>query len=115
MRLAFALRLPGLAWIPVWRRNFLVWQKLFAASVLGNLADPLNPADPLPFPAPDSPTGGNLAAFADRDTFYGPLTLKETWRRTHLSYEESVCADDGGLNYFHQKLEPIPEAATIDF
>lgn len=41
MRLAFHLRLPGLAWIPVWRRNFLVWQKLFAASVLGNLADPL--------------------------------------------------------------------------
>jgi len=32
---------PGLAWIPVWRRNLLVWRKLVAASVLGNLADPL--------------------------------------------------------------------------
>jgi lipooligosaccharide transport system permease protein len=28
-------------WIPVWRRNFLVWRKLFIASVLSNLADPL--------------------------------------------------------------------------
>ena len=41
MRAGFALRLPGLAWVPVWRRNFLVWQKLVAASVIGNLADPL--------------------------------------------------------------------------
>src|SRR5689334_4988599 len=28
-------------WIAVWRRNFLVWRKLFIASVLTNLADPL--------------------------------------------------------------------------
>src|SRR5918996_2404588 len=28
-------------WLAVWRRNFLVWRKLFAASVLSNLADPL--------------------------------------------------------------------------
>jgi lipooligosaccharide transport system permease protein len=28
-------------WVPVWRRNFLVWRKLFIASVLSNLADPL--------------------------------------------------------------------------
>jgi lipooligosaccharide transport system permease protein len=28
-------------WIAVWRRNMLVWRKLFAASVLTNLADPL--------------------------------------------------------------------------
>ena len=28
-------------WIAVWRRNFLVWRKLLAASVLTNLADPL--------------------------------------------------------------------------
>jgi lipooligosaccharide transport system permease protein len=26
---------------PIWRRNFLVWRKLAAASVLGNVADPL--------------------------------------------------------------------------
>src|SRR5215510_11556673 len=28
-------------WLAVWRRNFLVWRKLFAAAVLTNLADPL--------------------------------------------------------------------------
>ena len=28
-------------WVAVWRRNFLVWRKLFIASVLTNLADPL--------------------------------------------------------------------------
>ena len=28
-------------WLPVWRRNFLVWRKLAIPSVLGNLADPL--------------------------------------------------------------------------
>ncbi len=28
-------------WMAVWRRNMLVWRKLFAASVLTNLADPL--------------------------------------------------------------------------
>jgi lipooligosaccharide transport system permease protein len=36
-------RLPRLSrrFIPVWRRNFLVWRKLALSSVLGNLADPL--------------------------------------------------------------------------
>jgi len=28
-------------WLAVWRRNALVWRKMWAASVLGNLADPL--------------------------------------------------------------------------
>jgi lipooligosaccharide transport system permease protein len=32
---------PGLRWLPVWRRNFLVWRKMAIPSVLGNLADPL--------------------------------------------------------------------------
>ena len=27
--------------IPVWRRNFLVWKKLAGASILGNIADPM--------------------------------------------------------------------------
>ena len=30
-----------LGWIPVWRRNFLVWKKLAGPSLLGNLADPM--------------------------------------------------------------------------
>ena len=35
--------LPELSWrwLTVWRRNALVWRKMWAASVLGNLADPL--------------------------------------------------------------------------
>lgn len=34
---------PGfsLRFIPIWRRNFLVWKKLAVASVLGNIAEPL--------------------------------------------------------------------------
>ena len=37
------LRPPGLSlrFVPVWRRNLLVWKKLAFASVLGNIADPL--------------------------------------------------------------------------
>ena len=39
---ASLLRTPELSlrWIPVWRRNLLVWRKLALASVLGNIADP---------------------------------------------------------------------------
>lgn len=32
---------PRLGFLPVWRRNFLVWRKLALPSVLANLADPL--------------------------------------------------------------------------
>src|SRR5262249_10131575 len=40
---ATLLRTPELSlrWVPVWRRNLLVWRKLAIASVLGNIADPL--------------------------------------------------------------------------
>jgi len=31
----------SLRFVPVWRRNFLVWRKLAGASVLGNIAEPL--------------------------------------------------------------------------
>ena len=34
-------RLPGSAFLPVYRRNLLVWRKLAAASLLGNVAEPL--------------------------------------------------------------------------
>ncbi|OGB22542.1 MAG: nodulation protein NodJ [Burkholderiales bacterium RIFCSPLOWO2_02_FULL_57_36] len=35
--------LPGFSrrFLPIWRRNYLVWKKLAVASVLGNIADPL--------------------------------------------------------------------------
>jgi lipooligosaccharide transport system permease protein len=32
---------PSRAWIAVWRRNYLVWKKLAAESVLGNIIEPL--------------------------------------------------------------------------
>ena len=37
------IRFPRLStrFVPVWRRNLLVWRKLAIASVLGNIADPL--------------------------------------------------------------------------
>ncbi len=36
----FRLPLVSLRFIPVWRRNFLVWRKLAIPAILGNLADP---------------------------------------------------------------------------
>ncbi len=38
-----AYQLPefSMRFLPIWRRNFLVWKKLAVASVLGNVADPL--------------------------------------------------------------------------
>lgn len=41
MNRIYALPALSLRWVPVWRRNLLVWRKLVAASILGNLADPL--------------------------------------------------------------------------
>lgn len=43
MTAATLFRAPELSlrWLPVWRRNLLVWRKLAIASVLGNIADPL--------------------------------------------------------------------------
>jgi lipooligosaccharide transport system permease protein len=40
---AAMLRFPALSlrFVPVWRRNLLVWRKLALASILGNIADPL--------------------------------------------------------------------------
>ena len=40
---AMHYRLPAfsLRFVPVWRRNFLVWRKLAVASVIGNIAEPM--------------------------------------------------------------------------
>jgi lipooligosaccharide transport system permease protein len=38
---AFVVPTLSMRFIPVWRRNFLVWKKLAVASVLGNIADPM--------------------------------------------------------------------------
>src|SRR5262245_23130449 len=37
----YALPSMSRRFVPVWRRNLLVWRKLAGASILGNLADPL--------------------------------------------------------------------------
>jgi len=37
----YAPPVPSLRFVPVWRRNFLVWHKLALPSLLANLADPL--------------------------------------------------------------------------
>ena len=37
----YAIPAFSLRFMPIWRRNFLVWRKLAIASVLGNIADPL--------------------------------------------------------------------------
>lgn len=43
MTTAAILRVPqfSIRFLPVWRRNLLVWKKLAIASILGNIADPL--------------------------------------------------------------------------
>ena len=40
---SLSYRLPGISlrFIPVWRRNLLVWRKLAVASVIGNIAEPM--------------------------------------------------------------------------
>ena len=40
---ALTYRLPSfsLRFVPVWRRNLLVWRKLAIASVIGNIAEPM--------------------------------------------------------------------------
>lgn len=37
----YALPAFSLRFLPIWRRNYLVWKKLATASVLGNIAEPL--------------------------------------------------------------------------
>lgn len=41
MRFDYTFPAISIRFIPVWRRNFLVWKKLAAASILGNIADPM--------------------------------------------------------------------------
>jgi hypothetical protein len=65
--------------------------------------------------APDKQSLSAIVTVEDPDTFNGPLTLKQVWRRSNTAIEESVCADDGGEDHFHQNLHPIPEADKPDF
>jgi hypothetical protein len=65
--------------------------------------------------APDGKSLTAIVSVEDPDTFNTPLTLKQIWRRTNLEFEESVCAEDGGIDRFEQNLDPIPVAAKPDF
>ncbi len=51
----------------------------------------------------------------DPDTFNGPLTLVDNWRRNDVEIAESVCAEDGGVDRFNANLYPIPQAQKADF
>jgi hypothetical protein len=65
-----------------------------------------------------SPDGRSLTAIVtveDSDTFNGPLTLKQTWRKNPVAIEESVCAEDGGVDVYNFNLYPIPQAGKPDF
>ena len=52
----------------------------------------------------------------DPDTFNGPLTLKQTWRRANVDMLEGVCAEDSGQDHFsNENYHPLPQAAKPDF
>ena len=65
--------------------------------------------------SPDSKSLTAIVKVEDSDTFNAPLTLKEIWRRNDVPIEESVCAEDGGVDHFQQNLYPIPQADKADF
>jgi hypothetical protein len=56
-----------------------------------------------------------IVAVEDPETFNGPLTLKQTWRKTETPMAEMVCAEDAGEDHFDQNLHPLPQADTPDF
>jgi lipooligosaccharide transport system permease protein len=39
--ISYHLPVLSLRFVPVWRRNLLVWRKLAVASVIGNIAEPM--------------------------------------------------------------------------
>ena len=65
--------------------------------------------------APDAKSLTAIVTVEDPDTFNGPLTLKNIWRRNNVAIEESVCAADGGVDWFNANLHPIPQADKPDF
>ncbi len=56
-----------------------------------------------------------IVTVEDPDTFNGPLTLKQTWRKNEVAMGETVCAESAGVDYFNQNLHPIPQADKPDF
>jgi hypothetical protein len=56
-----------------------------------------------------------IVTVEDPDTFNGPLTLKQTWRKNGVAMGEMVCAESAGVDYFNLNLHPIPQADKPDF
>ncbi len=65
--------------------------------------------------SPDARTLTAIVRLEDPDTFNGPITLKQTWRKANQVMTDTVCAEDAGENYFKEKLDPIPQADKPDF
>jgi hypothetical protein len=65
--------------------------------------------------APDKQSITAIVTVEDPDTLNGPLTFKQFFRRNNAPIDESICAADGGVEYFDLNLHPIPEAHTPDF
>jgi hypothetical protein len=63
----------------------------------------------------DARTLTAIVAVEDPDTFNGPLTLKQTWRKVEVAMAEMVCAEDAGVDYFNGNLDSIPRADKPDF
>ena len=62
----------------------------------------------------DARTLTAIITVEDPDTFNGPLTLKQTWRRNETPMREWVCAEDAA-DHFHHNLHPLPQADKPDF
>ena len=65
--------------------------------------------------SPDKKKLSAIIKVEDPDTFNEPLTLTQEWRRTKRTYEESICAEDGGIDYLGHNPDPIPLATKPDF
>jgi hypothetical protein len=64
-----------------------------------------------------SQDGRSLTAIVtveDPDTFNGPLTLKQTWRKNQVAMAETVCAENVD-DHFNENLHPLPQADNPDF
>jgi hypothetical protein len=56
-----------------------------------------------------------IVTVEDPDTFNGPLTLKQTWRKNQAPMSEFVCAENETEHFANGNLDPIPQADTPDF
>jgi hypothetical protein len=56
-----------------------------------------------------------IVTVEDPDTFNGPLTLRQTWRKNEVAMAEMVCAENETEHFANQNLDPIPQADEPDF